>query len=103
MGKTPFKVHAFVCTNNRHGESKSCADGDSQTIKDVLKKELKALGIWGAAARVSTSGCLGNCAHGPNVYLYPQMISFTECTPDDVPAIVAEIAKHARPESSDNS
>ena len=99
MGKTPFKVHAFVCTNNRHGASKSCADGNSQEIKDLLKKQLKALGLWGKGVRVSTSGCLGNCAHGPNVYLYPQEISFSECTLDDVPAILDAIVTHARTDS----
>lgn len=94
MEKTPFTVHAFVCTNNRHGESKSCADGHSQEIKDALKKELKNLGLWGTKARVSTSGCLGNCANGPNVYLYPQCVAFTGATLADVPSIVAEIVRH---------
>ena len=95
MGKTPYKVHAFVCTNDRHGDSKSCADGDSAAIKDALKKELKTLGLWGKSARVSTSGCLGVCAHGPNVFIYPQMISLSECTLEDVPAILDIIVKNA--------
>ncbi|MBN2340848.1 MAG: (2Fe-2S) ferredoxin domain-containing protein [Deltaproteobacteria bacterium] len=94
MEKTPFKVHAFVCTNDRHGSSKSCADGDSQRIKDELKRALKQAHLWGTLARVSTSGCLGNCAHGPNVYIYPQMQMFTGCTVDDVPEILAAIERN---------
>lgn len=96
MGNPPYKTHAFVCTNNRNGARRSCADGHSQEIRDALKKELKKLGLWGKTARVSSSGCLGNCAHGPNVYIYPQMISFSECSIEDVPAILDEIVKHAK-------
>jgi (2Fe-2S) ferredoxin len=96
MKNTPFRVHAFVCTNDRHGESKSCADGHSQEIRDALKKELKARGLWGSSVRVSTSGCLGNCAHGPNVYIYPQMLNFTGCTMADVPAILETIVAAIR-------
>ena len=98
MKNTPFKVHAFVCTNNRNGASKSCADGHSQEIKDALKKALKTQGLWGSSVRVSTSGCLGNCANGPNVYIYPQMINFTDCTIDDVPAILKKIIACANDE-----
>ena len=95
MEKTPFNVHAFVCTNDRQGKSKSCADGNSQLIKDALKSALKDMGLWGSSARVSTSGCLGNCAHGPNVYIYPQEIMFSGCTVEDVPAILDAITKNA--------
>lgn len=95
MGTTPYKVHAFVCTNDRQGKSKSCADGASSEIKDALKKELKKLGLWGISARVSTSGCLGICAKGPNVFIYPQEISFNNCTMADVPAILEVIVAHA--------
>lgn len=94
MKKTPYTVHGFVCTNSRNGEAKSCADGDAQEIKDLLKAELKKRKLWGAQARVSTSGCLGNCAHGPNVFLYPQGKMFTECTKADVPQILEEIIRH---------
>ena len=96
MERVPFKVHAFVCTNDRHGERKSCADGDAVQIRDELKKNLKRLGLWGSAVRVSTSGCLGNCAIGPNVYIYPQMIRFSGCTIEDVPKILEVIVSHAQ-------
>lgn len=95
MEKTPFKVHAFVCTNDRQGKSKSCADGNSQQLKDALKTALKEKGLWGNSVRVSTSGCLGLCAHGPNVYIYPQGKAMSECTMDDVPTILDEIVRLA--------
>ena len=91
MGTTPFKVHAFVCTNDRHGQKKSCADGDAQKIRDALKTELKKMGLWGKSVRVSISGCLGSCAVGPNVFIYPQKISFNHCTITDVPVILEKI------------
>lgn len=91
MEKTPFKVHAFVCTNDRNGAAKSCADGDAQQIKDQLKRELKRKGLWGNGVRVSTSGCLGNCIHGPNVYIFPQEQMFTRCSIADVPVLLAAI------------
>jgi len=37
------------------------------------------------------SGCMGLCATGPNVVIYPQKVLFTGVSPDDVESIVSAI------------
>jgi (2Fe-2S) ferredoxin len=90
QNETPFIAHVFVCTNDRGGERKSCADRNSQLVKEQLKEALDAKG-WKGKVRVSTSGCMGVCTQGANVMIYPQKLWFAEVSPDDVDAIVAAI------------
>ena len=73
---TRYKVHVFVCTRQRDDETKSCAEGDGSAIKDQLKSISEERG-WKPRVRISESGCLGVCAAGPNVMIYPQKIWFT--------------------------
>ena len=88
--KTPYVCHIFVCTNDRHGENKSCADGKSQGLKDRLK-ELVAQRGWKPRVRVSTSGCMGLCQRGPNVMIHPQGLWFSEVTADSVDEILKAV------------
>jgi (2Fe-2S) ferredoxin len=90
QNESPYIAHVFVCTNDRGGERKSCADGNSQLVKEQLKKAVDGKG-WKGKVRVSTSGCMGVCAQGANVMIYPQKVWFSGVSPDDVDAIVAAI------------
>ena len=98
--QTPFVCHIFVCTNDRGGTRRSCADGESPLVRAALKREIHDRG-WKGKVRVSQSGCLGLCKQGPNVLLYPQKIWFAAVNPDDVPQIVAKVVDilAAKPES----
>ena len=89
--ESPYATHVFVCTNDRGGERKSCADNDSPSVKTLLKEAVNARG-WKGRVRVSTSGCMGLCAKGSNVILYPQRIWFSGVLPEDVEKIVGAIA-----------
>jgi (2Fe-2S) ferredoxin len=87
---SPYLCHIFVCTNDRKGERKSCADGNSTDIRKALKEEVNMRG-WKGKVRVSKCGCLGLCQKGPNIILYPQKEWFSEVLESDVPAIISEI------------
>ena len=87
----PFACHVFVCTNDRQGVRKSCADGDCVKVRAILKKAVNDRG-WKGKVRVSQSGCLGLCACGPNVLLYPQGIHFSNVTALDCDNIMEAIA-----------
>ena len=89
----PVWVHVFVCVNDRQGERGSCADKDAVEIHAGLKAIAKARGWSGKSVRVSKSGCLGLCAHGPNVLIHPKGIHFSEVALDDLPAIEETVAK----------
>jgi (2Fe-2S) ferredoxin len=87
-----YDCHIFVCTNDRKGKKKSCADGNGTQIRALLKKEAKNRG-WTGRVRVSTSGCLGLCMKGPNVVLYPQKIWFSDVGEADVPTIIERVGE----------
>ena len=88
--ESPYVCHIFVCTNDRSGQRKSCADGNSPLIRAALKKEI-AKRSWKPRVRVSQSGCLGLCGDGPNVILYPQKVWFSGVSPSDVAEIIAKV------------
>ena len=84
--------HVFVCTNDRGGERRSCADNNSQLIKSKLKDAVNEKG-WKGKIRISTSGCMGLCAKGSNVMIYPQKVWFSEVFPDDLDEIVSTLER----------
>jgi (2Fe-2S) ferredoxin len=88
--KSPYDSHVFVCTNDRGGARKSCADGNSQQTRAMLKEEINKRG-WKGRVRVSQCGCMGLCAQGPNVMVYPQKTWFPAVTTDDVADIIARL------------
>jgi (2Fe-2S) ferredoxin len=87
-GTSPYACHIFVCTNDRGGARKSCADGTSALIKAALKQEIARRG-WKGRVRVSECGCMGLCEQGPNVIVYPHKGWFSAASAEDVPAIIA--------------
>lgn len=89
---SPYMAHVFVCTNDRKGERQSCADNNSQALKDKLKEAVYEKG-WKGKVRISTSGCMGLCAKGANVLIYPQQIWFSETRPEDAETILAALEK----------
>ena len=89
---SPYLAHVFVCTNDRKGERQSCADNNSQALKDTLKEAVHARG-WKGKVRISTSGCMGLCTKGANVLIYPQQIWFSETRPEDAAQILAALEK----------
>ncbi len=92
QNESPYVSHVFVCTNDREGKSKSCADNNSQLVKAKLKDVVNEKG-WKGKVRISTSGCMGLCTNGPNVMIYPQKIWFSDVSPDDMDEIVAAIER----------
>ena len=86
----PFKCHVFVCTFDREGKKKSCADHNSPETRKALKEEVANRG-WKKHVRVSQSGCLGACDNGPVVIIYPQNIWFSEVSADDAGSIIAKV------------
>ena len=89
---SPYLCHVLVCTNDRHGERKSCADGQSAQLREQLKAAVALRPQFKGRVRVSAAGCLGLCARGPNVLLYPQALWFSAVTPADLPQLLEAIA-----------
>ena len=100
--ESPYVCHIFVCTNDRRGQRKSCADGNSPLVRAALKEEI-AKRSWKPRVRVSQSGCLGLCGDGPNVILYPQKVWFSEVSPSDVSEIIAKVEEFLVASSEDEN
>ena len=90
--QTPYLCHIFICANVRENnpENPGCGAKGGNALKDKLKAAVNARG-WKGRVRVSTSGCLGLCAQGPNVLLHPQGIHFSAVSEADLPAILETI------------
>ena len=87
---TPYICHIFICTNDRKGTRRSCADNGSADIRTKLKEAVSEKG-WKGRVRVSQSGCMGLCGNGPNVMLHPQCVWFSEVLMDDVGMIISKV------------
>lgn len=90
--RTPFVAHVFVCVNERDDGSKSCGDGLGSSLKDLLKAGVEARG-WKGRVRVSSTGCMGLCARGPNAMIHPQGVWFAGVAAADVSAILDEVGR----------
>jgi (2Fe-2S) ferredoxin len=88
--QTPYDCHIFVCVNDRGGARKSCADGGNVTMRQLIKEAVERRG-WKPRVRVSQCGCLGLCADGPNVVLYPQKVWFSGVTQEDLDEILSAV------------
>ena len=71
LQSSPYCCHVFVCVNDRQGARKSCADGGAVELGARLKERVRQHPGLQGRVRVSTCGCLGLCAEGPNVLLHP--------------------------------
>ena len=90
--ESPYIAHVFVCTNDRQGVRKSCADNNSALTKAKLKAIVNERG-WKGKVRISTSGCMGLCDKGSNVMIYPQRVWFSGSLPDELDEIVSTIER----------
>ena len=70
----PYKRILFVCVNQR--ADGSCCSASGEKVRDELKAYAKSKGLKGIV-RVSKSGCLDQCALGPNVMIFPDNIWYS--------------------------
>jgi len=101
-GTSPYICHLLVCVNDRGGAARACADGGGVALKDALKRGVAERG-YRPRVRVSQTGCLGLCASGPNVIVYPQGVCFSCVTEADVPDILDTLGALLAPGGRDDS
>lgn len=82
----PYTLQVFVCTNNANGEKASCGDHNSEEIFRQLRETAKERGLH-PRIRVAQAKCLGQCARGCNIMVYPGNIWHSDVRIEDVPAL----------------
>jgi (2Fe-2S) ferredoxin len=82
--------HFFVCTNERpEGHPlPSCGPRGGQAVFAAFGQEIARRG-YPQGVKVTASGCLTPCNHGPNVVVYPEGVWYANVMPADVPGLVA--------------
>lgn len=66
-----------------------CQTSDSPAIRDALDQELKDHGLEEKVMIIET-GCMGFCAVGPVMTVYPEGCFYQKLTPEDMPELVVE-------------
>lgn len=86
---TYYQKHIFICCNQRSDGRKACGQSNADVLRDYAKTRLKNLELHGAGKiRISTSGCLGRCALGPVLVIYPDAVWYTYNNYDDIDEII---------------
>ena len=88
----------FVCVNEREGRP-ACRNRGAEAIYKNLKKFLKAHPELKPGVRVTTSGCLDLCDHGPAIAVFPEGTIYTGVQESDCPALIEHLQGGPRVES----
>ena len=97
-----YQKHVFICTNQKEGGKKCCAQGGGEQVFLEMKRLVKELNMHGPnKVRISRSGCLGRCQEGPCVVIYPEGKWLTYRNSDEVKTLVDHILydKYLEPEN----
>lgn len=86
-----YKKHILLCTNQKAEGKVCCANTGGKDFFSYLKTKLVALNMHGPGQyRVSQSGCLGRCALGPCIVIYPEGIWYSYHSLADIDRIINE-------------
>lgn len=88
---TGYKKHIFICENLRPENSggASCGVHKTSEFRAKMKASLQQKGLH-KQYRVNRSGCLGQCAKGPVMVIYPQGLWYSGFSASDVDEIIEE-------------
>ena len=88
---------------------KCCQDANADAFFAYTKAKIRDLGLAGqGGVRVNKSGCLGRCACGPSLVIYPEGTWYRYQTEADIDEIIArhvlkdEIVQHLLMDSDDS-
>lgn len=86
----PYERCVLVCVNNHHGEKPSCGDHKGEEVFHKLRGIAKERGLH-PRIRVTQAKCLGQCATGTTVMVYPEKTWYSGVTPENVADIVEKV------------
>jgi (2Fe-2S) ferredoxin/SAM-dependent methyltransferase len=92
----PFRIHLFVCTQQKPEGVPSCPANRSLAVLGALDCELQAHGL-GSDVQLTTCGCMGLCDEGPVMVVYPEGVWYRRVQLSDIPEIVEQHLCHGMP------
>ncbi|MEN9811047.1 MAG: hypothetical protein RLZZ488_2614 [Pseudomonadota bacterium] len=97
---TLYEKHIFVCENQRpEGDPRGCCHSKGAAELTAALKKMAADAGLGKKVRVNKAGCLGQCAFGTAVVVYPDAVWHKNATPADAPKIFEQhLAPLRKPE-----
>ncbi len=81
---TPYKRQIFVCVHNANGEKASCGDHQGEEVFRQLREIAKERKLH-PMIRVAQAKCLGQCATGVNIMIYPENVWHSQVRKEDIP------------------
>ncbi len=84
---SPYRRMILVCVRERDGGEAACGTRGSEHLLERLKLHVRDRGLKGLI-RVCSTGCLDQCAAGPNVMIMPDNLWLTGVTAADVDGII---------------
>ena len=94
LGKK-YKRHIFVCINSRE-TGDCCAKSGAEEILRLLREHINNNGLAGQY-NVTKTKCLGHCAEGPTIAIYPEGVFFKKVCVADVQKIIDEFLNYTKP------
>lgn len=88
MEKIMYEKHLFICVNKRENGDSACHDFGSKDLHSYTKQLCKSLNL--ESIRINQAGCLGKCAQGPVVVVYPQGHWYSVMDETDMQMIVEQ-------------
>jgi (2Fe-2S) ferredoxin len=86
-----YEKHLFFCINQKPPGNQCCQNADAKDYFEYTKKKLQQLELLGPGKiRVSSSGCLGRCASGPILVIYPEAVWYTYHSFADIDLIIEQ-------------
>ncbi|MGB9282831.1 MAG: methyltransferase dimerization domain-containing protein, partial [Candidatus Sulfotelmatobacter sp.] len=92
----PFRLHLFVCTQQKPEGVPSCPGSGSFAVLEALDREIQTRNL-NREVQLTTCGCMGLCDEGPVIVAYPEGAWYRHVQAQDVPEIVATHLRGGKP------
>jgi (2Fe-2S) ferredoxin/predicted O-methyltransferase YrrM len=92
----PYRIHLFVCTQQKPEGVPSCPANGSLAVLNALDREIHARNL-GSDVQLTTCGCMGLCEEGPVMVVYPEGIWYRRVQPSDISEIAGQHLGDGKP------
>ena len=92
----PFRLHLFVCTQQKPEGIPSCPARGSVAVLGALDREIQERGL-NHDVQLTTCGCMGLCDEGPVMVVYPAGVWYRRVQPSDISDIVSTHLGNGKP------